>query len=255
MTDHPKTWTIDQYIAGELKNAELEAVRAHVSDCPTCGQYVMAMADEQEQLMQALPPSEFALRIQRRAGSAASPVKGRRWLWWLLPACVGAVVAMFVTTRSVPSMQPANVAKNEVSDQVRWMGSSAVNVRLVAKRNGNTVELQHTPLAGDRLQIEVRAEDPNRKYFAAVFVHEANRVQPVLPTATSRPFEFQGTGWIPGSIVLDVEKPGTELFIVVRSTGFDTAVVAAAIQEQLGSQGATSLNIEGLVYRTSVEVR
>lgn len=254
MTDHPKTWTIDQYIAGELKDADLAAVRAHVSDCPACGQYVTAMAIEQEQLMQAVPPSAFASRIQRQANQPA-PVKSRQWLWWLLPACAAAAVALFVTTRSMPDMEPPRADRAEVSDQVRWMGSSAVNVRLIAKRNGHTVELQQAPLAKDQLQIELRAKDPSRKHYAAVFVNEAGRVQPVLPAGASQPFEFQGTGWIPGSIVLDVEQPGTELFIVVRSASFDVAAVATAIQEQLNRQGEAPLSIEGLIYRTSVEVR
>ncbi len=252
--DHPNTLALDEFIAGELEGAELAAMRSHLTECASCSQYVTALMSEQEKLMQTLPPSEFALHIQRQANLAAPPAKSRRWLWWVVPAMTAAIVAMFVTTRSVPSPQMSPSAHPQASDDIRWMGSNTINVRVLAKRKGNVVELHQAPLAKDQLQIECRANDPNSKYFAAVFVFEAGNVQPVLPSATLKPFEFQGAGWIPGSIVLDVEKPGTELFVVVRSKAFNMETVATDLRMQLANRRNLPLNVEGLIYRTVVEL-
>lgn len=207
-----------QALEALLAKEALPQVKAHLSTCDPCRQYLEALSTEQAAFQQQFPTELLVSRHRARAVKAPT----RRW-WWALVPVVLAAALMVVVWRPVVSSVETVTLKG---------GAFSVFVRT---RDGTRVVAEDDALhAQDALRFGYRA--PADGFVAVLSLDATGTATALVPfdgTHALRVLEGHDP-MLPGSVTLD-GSVGTEWFVAVWSA---EALALGPLLEQLRVKGA-----------------
>ena len=256
MNEHPPTFDLDCFLAGEAERAVAERVEQHVDSCGECRTYLDTRAAEQAAHSEQLSPQVFANRVSEQfaaeelvAELSQSWARPRRLAWGVgFAALASALVVLLVLTTQGPREDTGGPSLPG-EDDIRWMGAAPV-VRLQILRNDQLV-IDVDPIPGDRLQYEVTMP-PGEIGYGMVIAAEGERVFVVLPE-DGRPAELSDVSRVPGSVAFE---PGgvIQLYLFVRAEPFSARTVVDEVHETFVVGGGGTQQLDGLVHRMTVDL-
>ncbi len=242
----PSEWTLQRFVAEELKGEERDTLAAHTVSCEHCRAQVIAMDGERDAFLRAHPFDEIEADVAERALFVPEDPEIRvgtsRWERWrtpLMALTAGGLAAMVLALFALPPADDGIAAGPDRGNHLK--GITALDAALLRDGTVADVEDHATVRPGDELQFAVDAGTYD--HVVLVGIDGTGAVTVYLPAdgGSSVPVEPGAGRVLEGGFRID-EAPGPEVFVAfLTDEPVDARSAAAQVRRWAGDEGAAGV--------------
>jgi len=225
-TDNPQTkpvsdWTLEQYLLGDLPEAETADIAAYERDDNYLREKIDVMRRSDTEILQAYPPAWMARRIATAYAQRTTLAPKTRTGWFppfAVPAavCLALLIMLPLGLRTIPSINNATDLRNE--DRVKGIGLTAPALEVWRKEGDTARKLAPLSVAKTGDLVQLRYAVPEFCYGALVSVDSRRLLTVHLSGDSGEAAPLAPEGFVPLDMSYQLDDaPRFEVFYLITA--------------------------------------